>query len=347
MASITIHNNSFEYLTDVSELHFDDDHKHVRGATFAIELQDGAVAFCSDHTVSIFHLQQQSSSSIQAKCIFEHKHTQTVKSLLEWSSEEIVFGDMTGQIHVLKWKQQESTDTPVVVSSLKESHQNGTVWFLTKLNNKSDGGGEMMASGGSDNLVIIWDMKRKSCIQRLEGHQHFVYFVMELKDGSLVSSSYDGTIAIWKKKKQNDGSLSYEHHCALQGHTQAIRKVLELKNGLIASCSWDGTVRLWDALSQTCVRVLTNLSQPQSFLGLTIIQDMIETPEGYIVSVGSDSKIRVSNTNGVTLSTYSLLSTYMVSGLPHFIMFLKKQKKSNNFVLVITSSVVIAKPWIR
>jgi WD40 repeat protein len=59
--------------------------------------------------------------------------------------------------------------------------------------------GSRLASGGNDNVIIIWDPKFGDSLLELRGHAAYVHAVSFSPDGaSLVSASGDGTVRVWR-----------------------------------------------------------------------------------------------------------------------------------------------------
>ena len=122
--------------------------------------------------------------------------------------------------------------------------------------------GDIVASGGRDNNVKLWSVKRKKLIATLVGHKQTVFGLSFSSDGSkLASASEDQTIQVWdvdqivKKWNANRTSSSAlkieKSDATLEGHSKAVRWVefQPSKNSttpqIIASASDDHTVRLW------------------------------------------------------------------------------------------------------
>jgi WD40 repeat protein/uncharacterized caspase-like protein len=61
--------------------------------------------------------------------------------------------------------------------------------------------GKLLASGGSDATVQVWDVATQDHIATLEGHSDQIYSVQFSADGSLIlSAALDGTIRFWKRE---------------------------------------------------------------------------------------------------------------------------------------------------
>lgn len=104
-------------------------------------------------------------------------------------------------------------------------------------------GSRLLAGGGDDKLITIWDMSNGNVTLTLKGHSDFVQGVAWSKDGaSLASASADKTILIWDALQGGQPQLT------LTGHTDTVYSVAWSPDGsLLASASADQTVRIWDA----------------------------------------------------------------------------------------------------
>ena len=101
--------------------------------------------------------------------------------------------------------------------------------------------GKILASGGLDNIIVLWDLASGKPLATLKGHANCVYSVAFAPDGkSLASGGLDDSIKVWDIA--DDGPRSI-----LEGHTAGVDSVAFALDGLsLASASRDHTVRLWD-----------------------------------------------------------------------------------------------------
>ncbi len=97
-----------------------------------------------------------------------------------------------------------------------------------------------IASGGADNRLCVWNVKRDLDRHVLRGHTNLVRAVDISPNGRYVASGgHDYQLRIWDLEED----VSYP----LEGHTAAIRAVAFSPDGeWIATGGWDSQVILWD-----------------------------------------------------------------------------------------------------
>ena len=91
--------------------------------------------------------------------------------------------------------------------------------------------GALLASGGEDGAVRLWDPATGRQLRTYTGHTGAVLSLCVLHD-HVVSAGADGTVRVW-------GST------VLRGHTADVTCVTAV-GGRLVSTSEDGTVRFWD-----------------------------------------------------------------------------------------------------
>jgi WD40 repeat protein len=103
--------------------------------------------------------------------------------------------------------------------------------------------GTWLASGGYDNLVVLYDVKR-GVPTRLEAHTDHVFgLAFAPDDKTLVSTSWDGTIRFWSVAN-HQVALTLAHD---GGPVTSV--AFSPDGNLMATSGSDGTVRLWPAAS--------------------------------------------------------------------------------------------------
>ena len=109
------------------------------------------------------------------------------------------------------------------------------------------GGRNMLAIGGTDGSVRVWDPDAGREVARLEGRSGWVRSVVAFADGAgrvrLASGGDDGSVRVW--------DLDAGRQVArLEGHTGSVWSVVAFRDGAgrvrLASGGGDGSVRIWD-----------------------------------------------------------------------------------------------------
>jgi hypothetical protein len=109
-------------------------------------------------------------------------------------------------------------------------------------------GGWEVASGGSDGVVRLWDVRTGRELRRYEGHTKTVWAVAFSPDGDLLASAgEDGTVRLW------DVVGGGQRQCLRgngKGFDQPVYGAAFAPDGLsLAAGGYDGKLRLWDVES--------------------------------------------------------------------------------------------------
>jgi WD40 repeat protein len=115
----------------------------------------------------------------------------------------------------------------------------GVIWGLA-LNAE----GQLLASGGYDGNIRLWEAPNGQQLATLQGHTSGVWSVALSADGRLLASGgFDGTVRLWD-------STSGQQLAIVHGHTGGVRGLaLSGEGRLLASGGYDGAVRLWESTS--------------------------------------------------------------------------------------------------
>lgn len=168
----------------------------------------------------------------------------------------------------------------------------GAVWNLLKLrnNNNNDNNNNLFACGLLRGTIEVRDSTDLEVVIRsFSGHKAGITAMRELRDGSIVSSSYDGTIKRWKMSSSACIRTFVGHHIM-------IWKLIELSDGTIASCSVNGLVKRWDVETSNCLHTFEGHS--------SAIRSIGELRDGALVSGALDKTIRVWDKRGECLAAY-------------------------------------------
>ncbi|WP_416906382.1 pentapeptide repeat-containing protein [Micromonospora echinospora] len=153
-------------------------------------------------------------------------------------------------------------------------------------------GVRLLAGGGEDGVVRVWDAGNGTPLRVLTGHTGTVRAIAYPPDGRhLASAGDDETIRIW------DTTTGRTVH-TLTGHTGRIRTLAYSPHGRhLASAGDDETIRIWDTTTGRTVHTLTGHSGR--------IRTLAYSPHGrHLASAGDDETIRIwDTTTGRTVHT--------------------------------------------
>ena len=140
-----------------------------------------------------------------------------VRSLIETEDKRIASGGYNGNISISSYDVNE-TKWNIDIHK-KYAHR----LCITSLCNLK---GNKLLSGGYDCLIKIWAVFKAEIvlIKELKDHSDLVWSVIPLSKERFASSSYDGTVKIWK-----DDNNKYECISTLR-HNYCVRSILQLRN---------------------------------------------------------------------------------------------------------------------
>ncbi|KZV64684.1 WD40 repeat-like protein [Peniophora sp. CONT] len=103
-------------------------------------------------------------------------------------------------------------------------------------------GGKWLASGSSDEIIKVWDLRRRKEVGGLMHHQGSITHLLFPSRSHLLSASEDGTLALFRAR---DWAVLR----TLKGHTGRINSVAVHPSGKLAlSVGRDRTLRMWDLM---------------------------------------------------------------------------------------------------
>jgi WD40 repeat protein/tetratricopeptide (TPR) repeat protein len=104
----------------------------------------------------------------------------------------------------------------------------------------------LIATGGTDGLVVVFDAKSGERVFALAGHRSYVYGVTFIDDSrTLATSSWDGTVRFWDM-------VSGQERMTLPAHRAGLWSLAFSPDGrTMVTASRDHTARLWTAASES------------------------------------------------------------------------------------------------
>jgi len=154
--------------------------------------------------------------------------------------------------------------------------------------------GKILASGGHDKKVVIWDVAKKSPLSTLSGHSHFISDVRfgpptssaSPSSSFLASGSYDKTIKLWKTWDTEEQAPACM--ATLKGQA-AVSSVDFHPNAVEVLCSidQDGDLRFWSLANAACTNIISKtVSRIARFQPI----------HGRLLAAGNDNKVKLFDT---------------------------------------------------
>lgn len=199
---------------------------------------------------------------------------------IKWNHTNLVVASAGDDKKISLWRKngQSLGTIPVAGSDGGDNESISTISFSNKPS-------RYICSGGSGQVVRIWDMQRKRCIKWLKGHTDAVTGVMHnCKDEHLASISINGDLIVHNLAS---GARAAE----LKDPNEQVLRVLDysrISRHLLVTAGDDGSVHLWDTTGRgPKTSWLKQHSAPTSGVSFSPSNDKV------IATVGLDKKMYV------------------------------------------------------
>ncbi|HEY5911967.1 MAG TPA: serine/threonine-protein kinase [Verrucomicrobiae bacterium] len=218
---------------------------------------------------------QQARSTARQLYVADMNH-----ALASWEGGDVALARELLDTHRLRHPEMLGFEWRLIAQLCSESDapftlrgHRGTVWSLAFSPNS-----EVLATGGGDGAVKLWNTSSGNLVNTLAGHSDPVHAIAFSPDGRvLASGSRDFTVKLWDV-------ASHTARATLVGHTDAVRSVsFSLDNQYLATAGEDKTLRWWSlarAQEIACVPI-----------GFTIEQ-LVCSPDGRLLAgCGADNRV--------------------------------------------------------
>ncbi|GMG99279.1 hypothetical protein Nepgr_001119 [Nepenthes gracilis] len=199
---------------------------------------------------------------------------------IKWNHTNLVVASAGDDRKVTLWRTNGQSMGTIPVSATDSGDNIEEDIFSINFSNK---GSRYLCSGGSGQVVRIWDLQRKRCIKWLRGHTSTITCLMyNCKDEHLASISLSGDLILHNLAS---GAKAAE----LKDPSKQVLRVLDysrISRHLLVTAGDDGSLHLWDTTGRTPkVSWLKQHSAPTAGVSFSPSNDKI------IASVGLDKKL--------------------------------------------------------
>ncbi|VDC02899.1 unnamed protein product [Peniophora sp. CBMAI 1063] len=161
--------------------------------------------------------------------------------IIAGSYEKLLYG-FDGTLSPTPSSSTSDADTPETEWSLNPMFMFPAHVSSVKAVAASPQGGKWLASGSSDEIIKVWDLRRRKEVGGLMHHQGSITHLLFPSRSHLLSASEDGTLALFRAR---DWAVLR----TLKGHTGRINSVAVHPSGKLAlSVGRDRTLRMWDLM---------------------------------------------------------------------------------------------------
>ncbi|XP_047182245.1 protein NEDD1 isoform X1 [Vigna umbellata] len=212
---------------------------------------------------------------------------------VKWNHTNLVVASAGDDKKISLWRKNGHTMGTIPVAGSDSGDNIEESIFALSFSNKAS---RYVCSGGTGQVVRIWDLQRKRCIKWLKGHTNTVTGVIyNCKDEHLASISLSGDLML-------HNLASGQKAAELKDPNQQMLRVLDysrVSRHLLVTAGDDGTVHLWDTTGRSPkVSWTKQHSAPTAGISFSPSNDKI------IASVGLDKKMYIYDSGSRRPSSY-------------------------------------------
>lgn len=251
---------------------------------------DGNVMFCGcSQKVKVVDLE---TGKIQST--FGQEDEDTTSFCVSPDDQYLVLATQTLLLRQWKWKEE------MLVRSWKAIHVTPIMSMVF------DPTSTLLATGGSDMVIKLWDVVQQYCTHNLRGHTgvvRLVRFHPDIGRLQLISAADDYTVRVWDLTTSTCKATIRDHY-------SLVKEVNFTNNGnTMYSCGSDSVVCVWDMKQLTVVKTLPVFESMEAVMTMKNLPILDDNESGtHFVTVGSAGALRVWNasTGNCAYSNYSL-----------------------------------------
>ncbi|XP_027941439.1 protein NEDD1 isoform X1 [Vigna unguiculata] len=212
---------------------------------------------------------------------------------VKWNHTNLVVASAGDDKKISLWRKNGHTMGTIPVAGSDSGDNIEESILAISFSNKAS---RYVCSGGTGQVVRIWDLQRKRCIKWLKGHTNTVTGVIyNCKDEHLASISLSGDLML-------HNLASGQKAAELKDPNQQMLRVLDysrVSRHLLVTAGDDGTVHLWDTTGRSPkVSWTKQHSAPTAGISFSPSNDKI------IASVGLDKKMYIYDSGSRRPSSY-------------------------------------------
>ncbi|KAI4370578.1 hypothetical protein MLD38_018919 [Melastoma candidum] len=252
------------------------------------------LAAAGGDTVKLFDVSAGGGGDQSSSCVLSYVPSPGLAvHSLKWNHTNLVVASAGEDKKISLWRKHGQSMGTIPVSGTDSGDGIEESILAISFSSKSS---RYICSGGSGQVVRIWDLQRKRCIKWLRGHTSTITGAMyNCKDDSLVSIGVNGNIILHNLAS---GAKASE----LKDPDEQVLRVLDfsrVSRHLLVVAGDDGTVRLWDKNSSS-----PKISWLKQHLAPAAGISFSPTNDKMIASVGLDKKLYTFDSSSKRPSSY-------------------------------------------